>query len=448
MDYDLIVVGGGPGGLMTAYEAAKAGLEVVVIEKKERLSENRRYNSSILHSYPGINGEWISLRKWDRKAKLHFHRLNFSVPYTGPYVEFYDSYMVSNSGHTFHLSNKSEPLGVFFDMDSILADLLQLAADRGVSFIPGALGLKAENTSSGARVLVKKKNKQFWLNARKVVAAEGLMSRIAESLGLNKKRIYYGKSIMKAYRMEGLKYPYPPSYVTFSGNNYNPVTGRGISIGRDASAPGRYFVSVGGLTQDGRRVDNIQYLTTKSPIASWFKNARIINALACSVTVFSPLKDPICGNILLLGETVGYAETLVHGAMACGYVAARSIAQELEGKDGFEGYRNYWNDSFEWLKGDECKAAYIKNVFFFRYFSQEEVDELFKLVDGQTFYGKSSPYTNPERMCNILLEQTGLKPQLAEKLKVFKAMTREEIADFYNRWGPKLGAKKYEDASR
>lgn len=131
MDYDLIVVGGGPGGLMTAYEAAKAGLEVVVIEKKERLSENRRYNSSILHSYPGINGEWISLRKWDRKAELHFHRLNFSVPYTGPYVEFYDSYMVSNSGHTFHLSNKSEPLGIFFDMDSILADLLQLAADRG-----------------------------------------------------------------------------------------------------------------------------------------------------------------------------------------------------------------------------------------------------------------------------------------------------------------------------
>ena len=63
MDYDLIVVGGGPGGLMTAYEAAKAGLQVVVIEKKEQLNKNIRFNSSILHSYPGINGEWISLRK-------------------------------------------------------------------------------------------------------------------------------------------------------------------------------------------------------------------------------------------------------------------------------------------------------------------------------------------------------------------------------------------------
>jgi flavin-dependent dehydrogenase len=36
MDCDLIVVGAGPGGLMTAYEAARAGLEVVVIEKKKK----------------------------------------------------------------------------------------------------------------------------------------------------------------------------------------------------------------------------------------------------------------------------------------------------------------------------------------------------------------------------------------------------------------------------
>jgi flavin-dependent dehydrogenase len=153
------------------------------------------------------------------------------------------------------------------------------------------------------------------------------------------------------------------------------------------------------------------------------------------------LKDPICGNILLLGETVGYAETLVHGAMACGYVAARSIAKELEGKPGLKEYRDYWNDSFEWLKGDQYRAAYIKNVFFSRYFTQEEVDELFKMVDGQTFYGKMNPYTNSDRMCTTFLEQPGLKPHLTEKLKTFQRMTREEIAEYYN---PKSGGKRHE----
>ncbi len=429
---------------MTAYEAAKAGLQVMVIEKKEQLNKNIRFNSSILHSYPGINGEWISLRKGEGKAELHFHRLNFSVPYTGSYMEFYDAYKISNSGYTFHLSNKSEPLGIFFDMDAILSDLTLLAANQGVSFITGALGIAAENTPSGARIQVKRKRKKFWLNARKVVAAEGLISRIAEGLGLNKKRTYYGKSIMKAYRMEGIECPFPPSYITFTGYNYNPVTGRGISIGRDTSARERYFVSAGGLARDGKRVDSIHYLTTKSPIASWFTHARIINALACAVTVFSPLEDPICGNILLLGETIGYAETLVHGAMACGYVAARSIAKELEGKPGVKEYRDYWNDSFEWLKGDQYRAAYIKNVFFSRYFTQEEVDELFKMVDGQTFYGKMNPYTNSDTMCTIFLEQPGLKPHLAEKLKEFQRMTREEIAEHYKRLGAKPESKRHE----
>ncbi|KPJ58362.1 MAG: hypothetical protein AMJ42_03405 [Deltaproteobacteria bacterium DG_8] len=143
MEYDLIVVGAGPGGLMTAYETAKAGLEVVVIEKKERISENRRFNTSALFTYPGLNGEWISMRRADGKSQLHFHRLKFSIPYTGPTVDFYDCHMISNSGYTFHLSNKSYPLGIFFEMDSLLADLLHLAADEGVSFITGALGTMA-----------------------------------------------------------------------------------------------------------------------------------------------------------------------------------------------------------------------------------------------------------------------------------------------------------------
>ncbi|KPJ58361.1 MAG: hypothetical protein AMJ42_03400, partial [Deltaproteobacteria bacterium DG_8] len=69
--------------------------------------------------------------------------------------------------------------------------------------------------------------------------------------------------------MEGVESPYPPSFMMFFGSNYSPVTRR-TSIVRDASAPGRYFVGAGGIAFDGRRVDNIEYLTTKSPIASWF----------------------------------------------------------------------------------------------------------------------------------------------------------------------------------
>jgi flavin-dependent dehydrogenase len=442
MDYDLIVVGGGPGGLMTAYEAAKAGLEVVVLDKKTRIPENRRSNTSALFTHPGLNGEWVSLRTADGRARIHFHRLNFSVPYTGSSVDFYDSHVMSNSGYAFHLSNKSHPLGVFFDMDSVLTDLVHLAADEGVSFMTGALGIKAENSADGAKVLVKKGSKQFWITARKVVAADGLLSRIAESLGLNKKRIYYGKSVGLTYRMEGVESPYPPSFMMFFGSNYSPATKR-TTVVRDASGPGRYFVGAGGIAHDGSRVNNIEHLTTKSPIASWFKNARALGQLAFSVSIFSPLKDPVCGNVLLIGETVGWGETLVHGAMACGYMAGRGVARELGGEPGFEEYRAYWNDSFQWLKGEDYQAAYMKQVLWSMWFSDDELDELFKTVDGKTFYGEFGPYTNADAMCDAMLAQPGLRKELSEKLTTYKKWTMKGIGEAVSKQkGLRLGARK------
>ena len=161
--------------------------------------------------------------------------------------------MISNSGYAFHLSHKSYPLGIFFEMDVLLSDLLHLAANEGVGFITGALGIGAENTACGARVLVKKREKQFWLNAKKVVAADGLLSRMADSLGMNKKRTCYGRGIGLTYRLEGIDSPYPPSYMMFFGANYNPGTRR-TSMMRDASAPGSYFVGAGGIAHDGSRV--------------------------------------------------------------------------------------------------------------------------------------------------------------------------------------------------
>jgi NADPH-dependent 2,4-dienoyl-CoA reductase/sulfur reductase-like enzyme len=40
--YDLVVIGGGPGGLMAAKTAAQAGLKTALVERKKRISEIRR----------------------------------------------------------------------------------------------------------------------------------------------------------------------------------------------------------------------------------------------------------------------------------------------------------------------------------------------------------------------------------------------------------------------
>jgi len=133
----------------------------------------------------------------------------------------------------------------------------------------------------------------------------------------------------------------------------------------------------------------------------------------------------------------------VHGAMACGYMAGRGVARELAGEPGFEEYYNYWNDSFQWLKGEDYQAAYMKQVLWNLWFSDEELDELFKLVDGKTFYGELSPYTNVDKVCEALLAQPGLSSQLAEKLTAYKGWSMEGIAEILSKQkGLRLGTKK------
>ncbi|GAI99384.1 unnamed protein product, partial [marine sediment metagenome] len=51
MKYDLIVVGGGPGGLMAAKTAAEDGLKVVLIERKRNITEINRACSQIFYTH-------------------------------------------------------------------------------------------------------------------------------------------------------------------------------------------------------------------------------------------------------------------------------------------------------------------------------------------------------------------------------------------------------------
>ena len=72
---------------------------------------------------------------------------------------------------------------------------------------------------------------------------------------------------------------------------------------------------------------------------------------------------------------------------------------------------------------------HIGNRYSGTYGSVDELDELFRLVDGHTFYGEFSLYTNVNMMCDVILAQPGLRPQLAEKLASYKTLTMKGITE-------------------
>ncbi|MCK4970958.1 MAG: FAD-dependent oxidoreductase, partial [Thermoplasmata archaeon] len=66
MEFDIVVVGGGPGGSMTARDAARGGLDVLMIEKRQEIGSPVRCGEGIAKIWldeVGIvpSNRWIAL---------------------------------------------------------------------------------------------------------------------------------------------------------------------------------------------------------------------------------------------------------------------------------------------------------------------------------------------------------------------------------------------------
>lgn len=426
MDYDLIIVGGGPTGLMAAKTAAKQGLSILVIEKRPNISVYKRACSAMFHNSPGMNNQTVTVRRNVDETTWHFKEDNFSIKYTGGIVDFYDYFVFSPSGHRLHMHRIEKPLGICFDFNTLLRDLLTEAADRGVSFLTSSLGIKAENIDGGARVLVKQKNKEFYVTGKKVIAADGLASRIVENAGLNKDRYFYAKGPSIQYVVENVKCPYPPAWMRFHGADYTEKPGMIYMV---PSAAGKNLYNVGaGAGLPGRLSKNaIDHFMTKSRFASWFSESRVVEKTGCCVTMYSPLKTPYIGNILFLGETIGFAETLVQGAVLCGYKGAKAVVKEFSDGTGFSEYEKFWNNSFQWMIGPEWQADYAKTAFFYPFFNDEELDYMLKFTNDRDFLGELNPYKSPINFMTFMKDIDGVDPKIMKKIEMYKALTIKDI---------------------
>jgi len=106
-EYDLIVVGAGPAGLMAAKTAGENGLNVALIERKERITDINRACAMMLVSLGGkYLGERILLNP--REKRLCFPRCGFSIPYQGPHQDFYTWSIYSHNGHKIQLGDYQE----------------------------------------------------------------------------------------------------------------------------------------------------------------------------------------------------------------------------------------------------------------------------------------------------------------------------------------------------
>jgi flavin-dependent dehydrogenase len=419
--FDLIIVGAGPAGLMAAKTAAAGNLNVALIEKRRDIT---RWTRADCMQFYGLEGDFLKEDIRVEVGKVIFPKNGFEVRYTGALYPIYHWRCFSPHGRRIDFSS-DHPIAAVFDKGILLQNLLSEVEKLGVTIFSGTLGLKAESTKEGARVFIAGQGKEEWLEGKKVIAADGVNSRITESIGLNRERTFMGRFNVVQYIMEGVEHPHPNSWMQFYGKSISPFA----PLHFLQTVCGERLQKLGAIRPaPGNPEEDLRFLMEKSHYASWFKRAKVIYKMGISVKAFMPIERPVMGNVLSVGDAAAFAEVENQGALMCGYHAGRAVLKELKGGNGMEEYIHWWQNSFEFLNPEIQRIAqgYAINP----YYEDEEIDYLFSLIEGEPFEGTVSQYKIPKRLWDAIFRHRERiqkeRPDLWGKIEGIHSMTLQE----------------------
>ena len=95
--YDVVIVGAGPAGLMAAKVAGENGLSVALLERKESITSVQRSCAAMF----AIEDEsYFGERMYfnEKQGRFVFPVTGFSIPYDGPYRSFYTWNIYTSDG--------------------------------------------------------------------------------------------------------------------------------------------------------------------------------------------------------------------------------------------------------------------------------------------------------------------------------------------------------------
>jgi digeranylgeranylglycerophospholipid reductase len=361
--WDVIIVGGGPGGSKCAQEFANKKMKTLVIDRKQEIGPPKRCGE-------GLSMRWIKItgQKPDPRWALQ---------------EIHGAILISPSGKRIDIDTRpTGQTGYIIERKLWEKELAAEAIRAGAKYMLKALVtdvIKKDGTVTGVKV--KHEGKKLELECKLLIAADGVDSIVARKAGL--------KTVMPAsecdsgyqYEMVGIKPLDTHKMELYFGSEVAP---RGYVW---VFPKGKDIANVGiGIRGDLEK-------TAKEYLDEWieknserFENASIleVNAGVIPVTASS---EKVGEGIMVIGDAARMVNP-IHGggigaAMEAGMIAAEVGTKAVKKGDVSKKALKEYEQKWEEVRGKQFKKILLVRQFF-EQLNDEQMEIIAEAVDPET----------------------------------------------------------------
>ncbi|MFC1454980.1 NAD(P)/FAD-dependent oxidoreductase [Candidatus Undinarchaeota archaeon] len=364
-EYDVAIVGAGPGGAYAAGELAKKGIDVLCIDKREEIGS------------PVRCGEGL--------AKVHFQA--FGIPEKGGHIaqNIYGLSIYSPDGSNTKVKDKENPKLAGYVLERKIFDkyLAIRAAREGADLYAKTRCtgvLKGKNGVEGIKC--ERFGEEFFIKAKLTIAADGIDSKVARWAGLNTTETLGRMDSGFQYEMAGIDIDDHEVLEFHTGKNICPhgyiwIFPKGKDIAN---------VGIGVSSADSK--------TAKYYLDKWIKDkgygdASIVEVNAGAISIGGVCKEFTMDGLAVIGDAArqispthggGIAYAMDAGGMIA-EVGANAIQKEDTSKKVLKEYQIIWEKKyakmFKWHS--KLQKMYVG-------MSDEDLKKIVTTFDGETLF--------------------------------------------------------------
>ncbi len=339
VDYDVVVVGAGPGGSFTAKTLAEAGASVLLVEKRPEIG--------------------TPVRCGEATGRLGLELLELEPPKKAIAAETWGSWIYSPNGTKIDLST-DRVNGYILERKFFDKYLAILAAKAGaeVRARTYATGLISDNNSFEG-VKLKFFEEEYEVSCRAIVGADGIEGKVGRWAGISN-MAKLGQMIPNVqFEMAGVELENPEVLLFYFGKKVAPGGYAWVF------PKGKDIANVGLGVRDPNK-STLTYLKKFIASKDYLRRASTIEINVGGVPVHGPLEKTVSKNVLLVGDAASQVNPLsgagIYNAMYSGKVAGEVLAEAVKKGNFSEKFLSRYDKL--WRKGigkDLKRSVKIKN---------------------------------------------------------------------------------------